>query len=343
MSTHNHVVTVSAVVAMVLAVTPILADSGSGSSDRGVLIRYQHIDELLAAARSRNLVLSHEDFENSMARFLNQMEFAACTEPVSSASDDACFAPGDLVDGFSIRSSHLKGVLSQGIDILSVDSMTIGAWPYQSSPSSLNYTRVEFDHGPTLVAADVYGFQLAPGIPTGDPVSVVVEAFGLDGKSLGSFEVLPSAYNLPAFAGFQSSVPIAAVEFGTRAMNAGEQIDNLYFGGGAGRPVLQHRQLDFGAVGAGAVAVQSLQIDNGGSLPLSLGVPQVSGGPFAVEDEDCSQAALPAGASCTVWISFQPGYRDDYRARLNIDGDHSQTPTQVRLSGTGIDSIGGGQ
>lgn len=312
--------------------------------DMGVLIRYDSVDAFQGAARSRNLVLRHEDFENSMARFLNQMEFAACTEPVSSRSDDACFAPGDLVEGFAIRSSHRRGVLSQGVDILQVDSMTIGAWPYQVSPSSLNYTRVEFDDPPTLVAADVYGFQLASGSATGDPVPVQVEAFDQEGQSLGSFIVQPSTYNVPAFAGFQSPVPIAAVEFGTRVQIAGEQIDNLYFGGGAGRPVPDREQVDFGVVTPAQVGIEIVQVGNGGSLPLSLDAPQLTGsGAFEIEDENCSQTPIAAGGSCLIWLSFQPGYRDDFRAALRLDGDNPGAPLRLRLRGVGAEPAGGGQ
>lgn len=313
------------------------------ANDPGALTRHQSLAEFEGEARSRNLQLHFEDFEKSLARLLVQTEFGACIEPVSSRSNDACFEPGGLIEGFTIRSSHQRGILAPGLNVFDVDSFTVGAWPYRSAPGSLNFTRLEFDDPPTFVAADVYGFKLAPGFPTGDPVPVVVEAFGVDGQSLGSFSVTPSAYNTPAFAGFSSSVPIAVVEFGTRVEEAGEQIDNLYFGGGSGRPQPLSRRLNFGAVAAGQVSVLPLSITNGGSLPLSLDAPTLSEAMFSIEEEDCSSATLPAGASCTIWIGFQPEYRDEFSARLQLDGDYPEAPVRVRLRGIGIDGLGGGQ
>ncbi len=276
-----------------------------------------------------------EDFERSMTRFLDPMEFTACTEPVSSRSDDACFAPGDLATGFSIHSTHGYGVLSMGKDIIQFPSFTVGAWPYRSTPSSLNYTRVEFDHGPTVVAADVYGFGLSGGSATGAAAPVTVEAFDRNGGSLGSFVVTPAAFNQPAFAGFSADVPIGAVEFGTRELSAGAQIDNLLFGGMAQAPQLSKDRLRFGSQAVGQLQVLSVEVRNPGDQPWHLDPAVVQGEGYAVADDDCAAAPLAARSACTIWIAFDPAYLDTFFGRLQVSGDFGGAPLVLPIHGIG--------
>lgn len=291
--------------------------------------------EIQAMAAQRGASFVSEDFELSMTRFLPQSEFASCTEPVSSRSDDACFAPGDMSAGFSVHSSHGYGVLSMGRDIIGFPSLTIGAWPYRLSPSSINYTRIEFERGPTVVAADVFGFRIAGGSATGEVAPVTVEAFDLAGLSLGSFVVTPPAHNLPAFVGFSSSVPLGAVEFGPREEAVGVQIDNLLFGGMAQDPVPASTRLAFGAQPVAEVEVLPVQIHNPGDQPWLLDAPVLHGEAFTVAEEDCSGAALAARSQCTIWLAFEPHWLDTFFGRLQVTGDFGGAPLQVELHGIG--------
>ncbi|MFB9067675.1 hypothetical protein [Pseudofulvimonas gallinarii] len=286
-------------------------------------------------AAQGSMTFVSEDFERSMARFLDPMEFAACIEPVSSRSDDACFAPGDLADGFSIHSTHGHGVLSMGRDIIQFPSLTIGAWPYRLSPSSLNYTRVEFEHGPTVVAADVFGFGLANGSANGSAAPVTVEAFDEANNSLGSFVVMPPAFNQPAFAGFSSEVPIAAVEFGTRELGAGAQIDNLLFGGMAQAPRFSTDRLRFGAQAIGQPGEQAVEIVNPGDRPWQLDAAVVHGEGYALADDGCSGAPLPARGTCTIRIAFAPAWADTFFGRLQVSGEFSPAPLVLSIHGIG--------
>lgn len=298
-------------------------------------------DEMAAVLSARNASFVREDFEKSMARFLPPMEFAACTEPVSSRSDDACFAPGDLAEGFSISSSNRYGVLSLGRDIIGFPSMTVGAWPYRISPSSLNFTQVVFDAAPTLVAADVYGFRLANGSATGETAPVTVEAFDRDGGSLGSFVVSPASVGEPAFAGFSSAVPIGRVEFGARDEGAGAQIDNLLFGGLPQLPSASHQRLGFGASALGGMHLKSVDIINHGDQPWQLDAPSVNGDGYSMADEDCSQEPLAAQSSCTIWVAFEPTYVDSFFGRVEVTGDFGESALAVQLHGLGVVQEGG--
>lgn len=289
----------------------------------------------IEAMRSQRVAFVSEDFELSMARFLPQLEFAACTEPVSSRSDDACFAPGDLAEGFSVHSSQGYGVLSMGRDLVGVSSMTIGGWPYRTTPSSINYTRVEFERGPTVVAADVFGFRLVGGSVSGVVAPVTVEAFDQAGQTLGSFEVTPPAHNQAAFVGFSSPVPLGAVEFGPREENVGVQIDNLLFGGMEQDPLLSSTRLTFGTQAVGAVGELSVQVHNPGDQPWLLDVPTLQGGAFALVEEDCSAAPLVAGAQCTIRLAFAPAWIDTFFGRVQVSGDFGGLPLQVDLHGIG--------
>lgn len=277
-----------------------------------------------------------EDFETSMARFLPQSEFAGCTEPVSSASDDACFAPGSLAPGFSVHSASGYGVTSLGRDVVNFPSMTIGGWPYRLIPSSINPTRIEFEHGPTVVAADVFAFRIQSGSPNGQTAPVTVQAFDLDGEPLGSFQVMPAAYNEPAFAGFSSAVPLGAVEFGPAEEAVGVQIDNLLFGGMAQEPVVRDARLAFGVLPVGDFDVLPVQVDNPGDQPWQLEVPQLSGASaYQLVEEDCSATPLAARSQCTIWLAFRPGWVDTFFGRLQVAGDFGAAPLQVDLHGIG--------
>lgn len=292
--------------------------------------------EIEAMSTQRGASFVSEDFEASMTRFLPQMEFAACTEPVSSASDDACFAPGTLVPGFSLRSASGYGVVSLGLDIVGFPSMTIGAWPYRLTPTSISPTRIEFEHGPTVVAADVFAFRIAGGSATGDTAPVTVQAFDLDGQPLGSFQVTPSAHNQPAFAGFSSAVPLGAVEFGPAEEAVGVQIDNLLFGGMAEDPVVAVNRLAFGVLPVGGLEVLPLQVDNPGDQPWQLDVPLLSGASaYQLVEEDCSATILAARSQCTIWLAFEPDWVDTFFGRLQVAGDFGGAPLQVDLHGIG--------
>jgi hypothetical protein len=291
--------------------------------------------DIEAMRSQRGASFTTEDFEQSMARFLPDMEFAACTEPVSSRSDDACFAPGGLAPGFSVRSGSGFGVLSLGRGLVGFASMTLGGWPYRLNPTSINSTRVEFDDGPTVVAADVFGFRIVNGNASGEVAPVRIEAFDLSGASLGSYVVTPPAFNQPAFAGFSSPEPIGAVEFAPQEEAVGVQIDNLLFGGTAQPPLLSDSRLAFGAQPIGSVEVLPVQVRNPGDQPWQVTAPVLQGNGFTLAEEDCSSSSLAPRSACTIWLAFEPGWVDTFFGRLQVTGDFGGAPLQVDLHGIG--------
>jgi hypothetical protein len=141
-----------------------------------------------------------------------------CTEPVNSASNDACFAPGDLVAGFSLTSTSGAGIVALGSGFLGANqtSTVVGAVTFADS------TIVTFDTPVGAVSADYYG-----GLGVDE---VTVEAFDASSNSLGTATVQAPASDTPAFLGLISSAtPIASLVI-TAANDDGELIDNLRFG-----------------------------------------------------------------------------------------------------------------
>ena len=144
-------------------------------------------------------------------------DFEQCEEPVGSASDDLCFTPGELVDGFALTSSS-------GTGIVLLPSEFLGAGQASAVVGAINFadtTNVAFAPTVTAVSAQVYGGQ------SPDPVDI--EVFDENGTSLGTTTVSPTEVDAPLFFGVISATPIGQIVF-TAENDGGELIDDLRFG-----------------------------------------------------------------------------------------------------------------
>jgi len=149
----------------------------------GPLVIYDTLSNFLAATADLGTP-SFDDFESGGAKYLPSNQFAACIEPVSSHSNDACYRDGDLVPGISIASNNARGVIVMNPGIYGMASRAIAAWPYRLSSQS--YTVVSFDDPPTAVAADVYGFAMGDGaVPVATaPVQIDVRIVAATNRAL---------------------------------------------------------------------------------------------------------------------------------------------------------------
>lgn len=331
--------TLSSAVAAGLLVAASMAQAG------GELVVFEDRQELVDAAAAMlpagAVPLQLEDFSEGFVRFLPQMEFAACTEPVSSRSNDACFAPGGLVEGFSLGSSHRFGIIMLGSDLLGTTDPVIGGWPYRINPSSLNYTRIGFSGGPVLFGVDVYGFRIAGGSATGESAPVLVEAFDTDGDLVGEFTVTPASHNQPAFAGFFSPRPLGTVQVGTREQAAGTMIAMLQFGGSAGRLQPQPASLDLGAVALGGSASATVEFRNTGVLDVGIASVQPLPAPFSIAADGCTGQVLASDQACAITVAFSPAYAGGFEAGVQlIDAGGAAASVAVRAGGV---AAGGGQ
>lgn len=340
----------AAIVVAVLAAVPAAAmaapereRAATAAKGESALVRFTTRGQLLNAAADFDLELAFEDFNDGYVRFLPQNEFAACIEPVSHRSDDACFAPGHLEPGFAVRSHNRFGVLMFGSEIAETGVQAIGAWPYQASPSPFNFTQFEFDPAITFAGMQMYGYKIVDGWPSGDVVPVLVEAFDAEGGLIGSFEILPEVYNEPEFVGFFSPVPVAMLQLGARVPISAVLIDDMHFGGEDGRAVAQPQAVGFGGVPVGATASASVTVTNAGVLDLVLETVPDPGPPFSIAVDGCSGATLAAGDSCAIDVAFAPAYADAFDATLAI-GAASGSGTEVTVQGNGVvGAAGGGQ
>jgi hypothetical protein len=313
------------------AATPATPRGGSA------LTVYDSLADFQAA--TQGYAAQHEEhFEGGFAQFLpfDQFgEFASCVEPVDASSNDACFKPGDLVDGIHITSSSNYGVIVLNSQVFETADRVLAAWPYQSSAGSQDYTIVHFDQPPLAVAADVYGIKLAPGTPTGDSVPVEIDAHAADDSLIGSFTVQSDTWNVPVFAGFTSPVPVAWVEYGTHVDIAAAPIDNLYFAGAAAALTGSPLSYDFGAVPIGDEASTSVSFTNSGDLEVTLGTLPPLPAPYSLADDGCSGATLAPGSNCSMTVAFAPLYRSDFAATLSVAAD-PQHPAVIALAGAGV-------
>jgi len=315
-----------------------LAHAAAPNGGTGSLAVYSTLQDFQTATQDLG-TLTLEDFEGGFTPNLPSTEFASCVEPVSRASNDACYAPGDLVDGITISSSNHWGVIVLNSGVFSTNDRVIAAWPYRlSPPPTIDFTRVDFADAPTAIGADVYGIKLESGSPNGETVPVQIDAYAADDSLIGSFTVQPVQFSTPVFAGFRSPVPVAYVVYGTRTEVAAAPIDNLRFGGGAGR--LASADLDFGPVALGGAVTSPLNVTNAGHLAVSVGTIGAVTAPFAIASDSCSGASLAPGASCTLQITFSPLYQSDFSETLALPAA-GNAGAETTLRGTGV--IGGGQ
>jgi hypothetical protein len=315
---------------------PAAKSLASAQGDPGPLVVYDALPDFLAAIAG--LGAPHfNDFERNAAQYLPSNQFAACIEPVSSQSNDACFKPNDLA-GINIASNNARGVIVMNSGIYGMPSRTIAAWPYRLNAQS--YTVVRFDEPPTAVAADVYGFAMGDGAQPVDTAPVQIDVYAGDDSLIGSVTVEPTAFTVPVFVGFTSPIPIARIVYGTHIDYSAGPIDNLYFAGGSGR--LSIDAADFGAVDVGDAATLPVPLHNSGYLPLALGALAQPSVPFSFDADACSGTTLAPGASCVVQVRFAPQYESDFAQSIAVPSDDPASPTPLQLEGTGALAIANG-
>jgi hypothetical protein len=142
-----------------------------------------------------------------------------CSEPVSSASNDVCFAPGDLIDGFQITSSSGGGIVVLGDGFLPQPSAVVGANTF-GDITSVAFTEADVN----AVALDAYS-------GSGGSLDVEIRVFDSGGVLADTVTVTTSANNVSEFFGILAPGPISRVEIEALG-GGGELIDNLAFGAG---------------------------------------------------------------------------------------------------------------
>lgn len=143
-----------------------------------------------------------------------------CNEPVSSASNDVCFAPGDLIPGFQVTSSDAGGVVVLGDGFIGQPSAVVGANSFAA------FTTVAF------AATDVNAVAFDTFAGSGGTLDVEVRVFDGGGTLADTITLNATADNVSEFFGIVAPGPISRVEIENTG-GGGELFDNLAFGVGA--------------------------------------------------------------------------------------------------------------
>lgn len=100
-------------------------------------------------------------------------------------------------------------------------------------------------------------------------------------------------------------------------------------------------ELDFGAVEAGASESETLTLTNTGDAELEVGSTDTRGDDAGQFSAPISEPlTLPSGDSAEIAVEFAPEEVGAKTATLSISHDGENTPTEVRLSGEGVESNG---
>jgi HYDIN/CFA65/VesB family protein len=315
--------------------------SASASTPTGSgLVTYPDVAAFLAATNGIAL-----NFENFSAH--DSFNVSPCYEPLNRDSgqpgtsflEPVCFRPGEVIGGFDIRSDldWTSGITNPwgpmtGPGLFFIGSNAVSPGPASNAVgatfSAATKTLINFRDGPVAVSMD--GYDIAAGSP------LTFDVYADKGVPIGSFTVPQTAPNVPAFAGFTSPVPVAQVVVHS-ASAVSQIIGNLRFGGFAGRLAASTDRLDLGAVGIGATASQSLQIENAGNTDVAIDPIAALPAPFVMQSDDCSAAVLAAGESCAVTIEFAPAIERSFSAVLEVSSSDADVPVrQIDLRGRGV-------
>lgn len=222
--------------------------------------------------------------------------------------------------GTALRGGTGTGVvfrLSSSLVTLSTDKLTFGSQPVNTRSASQQI--VVRNTGSEML--DVSSVQ-------------VTGAFSLESNTCSVATAPGSTCALEVT--FTPTTPGASVGALTIVDDApgGSQVVMLSGSGGAGSLFI-HPPSPFGSQSLGTTSgVQPVLVRSVGDLPVRIGGVATSGD-FSTQFHTCP-SILPAGATCTAFISFSPTVAGTREGRLTISSDTSSSPSSVDLTGVGI-------
>ena len=178
---------------------------------------YATLDQFKAAL-ANPARLTSEDFEDG---FITPYLFNICEDPMGSQENDGCFAPGQLVDGFSVGSGSSWGMLVFGENFLGQVGTVVAALDTSAD------VVVQFSQPRTAVAMNVAAYlDFGPNMLADAPV--VVAAFDAQGDEIGRV-LVPVISTSANFVGITTVSPMAKVTLSTVEPWV-KAINDLWFG-----------------------------------------------------------------------------------------------------------------
>jgi len=117
-----------------------------------------------------------------------------------------------------------------------------------------------------------------------------------------------------------------------------DEVGNLLQRGTSGPKIsVTPSSYDFGSVNVGSTSSpNTFTITNTGTLNLVIGtITSTNASEFIKQNDNCSSLTITPSSSCTVRVVFSPISAGPKTADLSIPSNDPDTPTLIRLSGTG--------
>jgi len=147
-----------------------------------------------------------------------------CVEPVGAQSDDQCYSPGDLIEGFGLTSTSGGGYVVLGDDHPQVgqDGLAVGPMEIITQSYSNIATIITFDEDDVTAVA-------LEAIPGCNGLNVNAWIYDHNDNLLGSTTISVEASWHSGFLGLTTPAPVRRIELATNP-SGGQLIQDLRFG-----------------------------------------------------------------------------------------------------------------
>jgi hypothetical protein len=173
-------------------------------------------------------------------------------------------------------------------------------------------------------------WQTAPGVITG--LATILTA------ALGLIPILTGGDDNPQPQSTQSASPTPTTSSSpTSSLNSS---GNSNSGNVAPKAVVAPKSLNFGEIGSGKTARQTVTVANSGNEYLVVDGASIEGrnDVFSVEAQEClgEETGIAPDDECEVTVSFNPTSPGAFAGFLDIEHSGKDSPTRVALNGEGL-------
>lgn len=171
-------------------------------------------------------------------------------------------------------------------------------------------------------------WQTAPGVITG--LATILTA------ALGLIPIVTGGDDNPQPQSTQSAspTPTASPTSGSSGGSGNSNSDKA-----APKAIVAPKSLDFGEIGSGKTARETVTVANSGNEYLVIDGASIDGrnDVFSVEAEEClgEETGIAPDDDCEVTVSFNPSSPGAFAGFLEIEHSGKDSPTRVALNGEG--------
>lgn len=174
-------------------------------------------------------------------------------------------------------------------------------------------------------------WQTAPGVITG--LATILTA------ALGLIPIVTGGDDNPQPQSTQSASPTPTASSSPTSRSSGGS-GNSSSGNVSPKAVVAPKSLDFGEIGSGKAARQTVTVANSGNEYLVIDGASIDGrnDVFSVEAKEClsEETGIAPDDECEVTVSFSPTSPGAFAGFLEIEHSGKDSPTRVALNGEGL-------